>query len=1250
MGGQGKLDGELRERFYQSVAETLTLLHAAPGHDRRRALREVASTLAMTMDLPLVWIGRRDMGQSRLEIIAAGPAADYAASLRLSDDENEPGGRGPVGRVLREGRARVTRVDAPEYAPWRGAARRFDFGSSIVAASGTADGGQLALAVYSREAGPALTDDLLDWAQRLADELARFWDDQALLERNLRLSRYRDAHRTIQRGMLDQPDPAEIYQILAKTLVEVADAAAVVVYVPEGAVLRRIVRVGTVAEVIGELPEPPTQAEGPSILTPTLTFMTGVPTVRIRPSTHPDVSIAWRTEPLARMAAIGCWPVFSSLSAEGPPASAPVAVFLVVTAESEAFDADMRKLLDEIADTAGLALRQHKHHRALFEEQERQTYLALHDALTHLPNRRALDNHLERALVRAERHQRLVAVGMLDLDDLKPINDRYGHAVGDSVLIEVAARLRDALRSEDYVARLGGDEFVLVFEDLASEADLDVLLDRLAQSLQKPIVIGDVVINVMVSLGIAIYPTHAEARGEQLLRLADQAMYVMKSNKQQRTNWWALAFSDTTADSLASEGMAVPEPYGKQAAAQLRPCSNAWQSQLPNLVERFYLAVSTHPGLAELLKALPPPAVDAFKARLARHLCTLLYPELDSQDQRTGAVRAGISHAASGVEEIWLLQAISQLRDILSGALGSCMRSGRSALSILLQRLDLEQQWQLESMRDLQRRRGTLLAKVSAVAWSADSVPRLIEGVVRILATHEEIAACAASRPDRSGQLICEAVAGVVPAEHLRITNSGNAPLLRIVAGGPEGDGPVGRAWRTAEIHRSAHYGSDPDMAPWRDTATRHRVVSLAAIPLCMAPRKPLMVLTLYSSYAGGLRSEGQRAFVQHVKTVLDLALMRMGASWLATAPLPFFVRERWRAMIATDALQMHYQPMVRFSDGQVAGLEALARLRDEVGTLLPPATFLPALGADDLMLLFRDGLAQALAFRQALAQRGALLSISVNVPPAALQDQRYAEMAQRALQAGSYPAGTVLFEVLESPGEREQQPVARTGAQSLNALGVSLVEDVLADDYRSSLHLEGSSFERIKVDHTIIMQMRHDPLGTLRKLRQLIRVGHDMGLEVVVEGLESPEVIEAASILGADFGQGFALAHPMPPEAMSVWLASFQPDGPAAHPVSGLGALAAALRWGETFAELPNEPHFYHRHAQASCMAGAYLRHGKGISEVLRSTHEAMHNAARGGPLDQEYCRQRDRFLALLVEHLLDQQLRHEGNSSPGV
>ena len=306
-------------------------------------------------------------------------------------------------------------------------ALRHGLDSLIVAASGTADGGQLALAAYSRVGGPALTDELLDWAQRLADELARFWDDQAQLERNLRLSRYRDAHRTIQRALLDHPEPSAIYLTLANTLIDEAAATAVVVYVPDGDTLRRVVSVGHVAEALGLLPEPPVRSLEPTPPAPTEAWMGSRPVVRLRPSLHPDVSTEGPAEALAGMAAIGCWPVFSGLPVEPGVETRAAAVLLLAAAEIDAFDADMRRLLDEIADTVGLALRQYNHHLALSLEQERQTYLALHDALTDLPNRRALDYHLERALARAARHQHLVAVGMLVLSPISGIlADRYG--------------------------------------------------------------------------------------------------------------------------------------------------------------------------------------------------------------------------------------------------------------------------------------------------------------------------------------------------------------------------------------------------------------------------------------------------------------------------------------------------------------------------------------------------------------------------------------------------------------------------------------------------------------------------------------------------------------------------------------------------------------------------------------------------------------------------------------------------------
>ncbi len=1239
--GQEPHQGVIRERFYQSVAETLTLLHAAPGYNRRRALLEVARTIASIMDLPLVWIGRRDLGHSRLDIAAAGPEADYASSLRISDDPREPGGRGPAGAVLREGRARLTLVDAPEYAPSLDADRDNGFGSIIVAASGTADGGQLALAVYSREGGPALTPELLDWAQRLADELARFWDDQALFERNLRLSQYREAHRTIQRAMLCQPEPAAIYLTLSETLVEVADAAACIIYVPEGEVLRRTIRVGAVADAIGDMPEPPTHAEGPSLPTPTLTYMQGVPVVRLQPSTHPDVSAAWRIEPLAQMGAIGCWPIFSSVVTDDATMRTPDAVLLLVTVEMDAFDADLRQLLDEITDTVGLALRQHRHRQALFQEQDRQNYLALHDALTGLPNRRALDHHLERALVRAARHQRLVAVGMLDLDDLKPINDLHGHEAGDRVLIELAARLNSALRSEDYVARLGGDEFVLVFEDLSAEDDLNILLDRLWQSLQQPILMGESTIHITVSLGIALYPNHAQARGVQLLRLADQAMYLIKARKQQRSSWWALAQPEgATGQQPSDDDAGAVMPHGERASALLRDCIDAWQPQLPAVVERFFAEIETHTGIAGILGALPPDALDAFKSRLSRHVQTLLYPDLDPDDQRAGAIRAGHCQAACGLEEVWLLQAIEQLREMLTSTLGSGARAHRTALAIVLKRLDLEQQWQRDSMRELQRRRGVILARVHAMAWSADDYLQLIEGVVNVLAAHEEVIACTVGRPDASGRMVHEIVAGTVPAEHLRIINSGELPPIQLDEESPEENEPAGRAWRMANIQRCEHYGSDPAMALWRDTARRHGVVSQVAIPLCLPSCKPLAILSLYSHYSGGFRSESQQAFVTQIKAVLELALMHMAPRRQLASLLPAFVRQRWRTIITTGALRMHYQPMIRLADRQVAGFEALARLRDDLGSLLLPASFLPALGAAGLMRLFRDGVIQAVACRQSLARTGLVMGMSVNVPVLALQDSRYARTVETVLQASGCPVGALRFEALESPaGNGCWALMASAGVQSLKSLVGPAVEDDVVVSRRLLAHLSQSPFDRIKIDQAIIGQARHDPLGTLRLMRQLIRVGHALGQEVVIEGLESTGMLEAASILDADFGQGFALARPMPPEALPDWLVRFESERHRPSPASALGALAGALRWEERFVELFDEADSRDRHVQEGSIAGEYLARAEGVSDALRASHDSMQKAASAGPFDHDYGVLRDVFFSLLVERVLDEE-----------
>lgn len=153
--------------------------------------------------------------------------------------------------------------------------------------------------------------------------------------------------------------------------------------------------------------------------------------------------------------------------------------------------------------------------------------LALTDALTGLANRPALQQHLALAIGRTQRRTEQLAVMLLDLDGFKPINDQYGHEVGDKVLIEVGKRMQSALREIDFAARLGGDEFVVVCENIQSLELAQSLGIRMLEALQAPMAFAECQVNVNASVGIALYNSQDSANS--LLRRADSAMYRAKA-------------------------------------------------------------------------------------------------------------------------------------------------------------------------------------------------------------------------------------------------------------------------------------------------------------------------------------------------------------------------------------------------------------------------------------------------------------------------------------------------------------------------------------------------------------------------------------------------------------------------------------------------------------------------------------------------------------------------------------------------
>ncbi len=155
---------------------------------------------------------------------------------------------------------------------------------------------------------------------------------------------------------------------------------------------------------------------------------------------------------------------------------------------------------------------------------------AYHDELTGLPNRRLLLDRFERALARGARRHNRVAMLLLDLDGFKRINDVFGHAVGDTVLQQVAARLLRCLRASDTVGRLGGDEFLGLLPELEREDSAAAAADKIRMQLAEPFLVNGTAMKMTVSIGIAVYPIDGEEYGE-LIQRADQAMYRDKARK-----------------------------------------------------------------------------------------------------------------------------------------------------------------------------------------------------------------------------------------------------------------------------------------------------------------------------------------------------------------------------------------------------------------------------------------------------------------------------------------------------------------------------------------------------------------------------------------------------------------------------------------------------------------------------------------------------------------------------------------------
>ena len=340
----------------------------------------------------------------------------------------------------------------------------------------------------------------------------------------------------------------------------------------------------------------------------------------------------------------------------------------------------------------------------------------------------------------------------------------------------------------------------------------------------------------------------------------------------------------------------------------------------------------------------------------------------------------------------------------------------------------------------------------------------------------------------------------------------------------------------------------------------------------------------LFARRPASLQRTMEQRFVQRVAQLLALGWRRL------PDPGHFTSAERhgYRLALRNGSMVMHYQPVIELQSSRLVKAEALVRLR--VGNrLLEPERFLPLFDDNDLFVLYRQGLRQALGDVQRWTREGTQISLGLNFPPQGLRDPRYLEATAAALAVMPLPDGCQLYlEMLETETLDLADPERLVALfDPWLALGVRFAQDDLGAGYSSLLRLHRLPFEMVKIDQALVRLQTEDPdRRTIRKvlafIAALTHLAHVLGLRVCVEGLESPVLAEAAAAIGADLGQGYSIAEPMPAHSLAPWLAS---RGPVAqrHPAVTLTRgdadsrevpqqfdlnVPASMRWYEQLAE----------------------------------------------------------------------------------
>jgi EAL domain-containing protein (putative c-di-GMP-specific phosphodiesterase class I) len=615
--------------------------------------------------------------------------------------------------------------------------------------------------------------------------------------------------------------------------------------------------------------------------------------------------------------------------------------------------------------------------------------------------------------------------------------------------------------------------------------------------------------------------------------------------------------------------------YSAKVAGLLERVSAYADQVTLEFVNQFYSDLSNRASTAAILERLRSSEFARLRRKQAEHLRLLISPGLELLRHYRKAQRVGHVHAMVGVGLPELMEAYHHYQVELRRMLGANSAHGldrheqEKLLQALQLRLMLDMEAQVTAHAAVDSALAGFLQDFDGRARNAETLPDLLHEAMQRLISVDGIAASLFLRADRQGLLQVEATDGNLGSRYVESIFAHEVPLLDMRIDQPSGKGPAGLAWRTGKIQINDSFESAPALQPWRKSASELGFRSSVAVPLVDESRQTFALLCLYGKWPGFFSTNTRLNFLNQLQQLLGHAIIRLQAGTV----LPERTRREYRRRLEKGGVRLFYQPIVDLRSGELHHVEALARMFAVDSSIIPPGEFLRAFGQADFLKLFEMGLAQAAQDLRGWRETTGLdVSVSINLPTDGLSNPDYRDALFDVIEAGGLAASQVRLELLET-----NDPVDHKTRDALldefRRAGVALVQDDLGSGHSSLLRMDQIGFDEVKIDQGLVRSALSEPQRALEFIYHLTRLAYGFGACVTVEGLENEGLIEAATILGADFGQGYAIARPMPAAELLSWAAQQRCSVDTSNPRTALGALAGYLLWDQQLASYEGRP-----------------------------------------------------------------------------